>query len=637
MQKLRCIPFGAVQVAFAILISLGTVSNVNANPGTVERLYYTAKVWGYLKYFHPAVNGYRKNLDSILVALIPEIEAATDDASFNISLNKMLAYAGPMPSETTPRVVFPDSEIIDLNIDDWHHDSMLSSTARAFLDSVRVNFRFAENSYYQTGVGGQGELDYDSTLSLQEPYRLLTLFRAWNIYNYFSPYKKVLDRPWDSTLAEIIPYVQSATTPLAFHLALRRLQSRQQDAHASSTSSALAAQFGPNGLRMQFSMVEGQTVVSRVFDGVIGVKQGDILLSIDGTPTQSIRDSLRPYTTGGSQPIVERNINRALLFGPETIATLALDDGTGARTVIVPRNGDSTEFRDSLVHWRGDGAVYKMLPENIGYINYGILLISDVPKIVDSLWNTKAIIFDVRNYPLDHVLYMLAQSLLESSVPFVQFRQPSTVHPGTVSYFYYTCGPESINANRYRGKVIVLVNENTQSAAEFATMALQAGPNVVVVGSQTAGADGNVMFANYPSGIRMKYTGLGVYYPDGSPTQRVGIKIDVPAEPTIAGIRAGRDEVLEKALSIAAATSVHTVRSESSLELFPNPTSGMTTIHGLPQNATDLTVTNILGQVILKISKPIPSMLDLSRLAVGSYFVRIASPNAVVTKMIVRE
>lgn len=43
-------------------------------------------------------------------------------------------------------------------------------------------------------------------------------------------------------------------------------------------------------------------------------------------------------------------------------------------------------------------------------------------------------------------------------------------------------------------------------------------------------------------------SGLGVFYPDGSPTQRIGIVPDVVVSPTIEGIRSGRDEVLEAAL-----------------------------------------------------------------------------------------
>jgi C-terminal processing protease CtpA/Prc len=43
-------------------------------------------------------------------------------------------------------------------------------------------------------------------------------------------------------------------------------------------------------------------------------------------------------------------------------------------------------------------------------------------------------------------------------------------------------------------------------------------------------------------------SGLGVFYPDKKPTQRVGIIPDIVVTPTIEGIRDGRDEVLEAAL-----------------------------------------------------------------------------------------
>lgn len=44
--------------------------------------------------------------------------------------------------------------------------------------------------------------------------------------------------------------------------------------------------------------------------------------------------------------------------------------------------------------------------------------------------------------------------------------------------------------------------------------------------------------------------GFGVYYPDGTNTQRAGVRIDVPVHATVEGLRAGRDEILEKALEI---------------------------------------------------------------------------------------
>jgi hypothetical protein len=48
------------------------------------------------------------------------------------------------------------------------------------------------------------------------------------------------------------------------------------------------------------------------------------------------------------------------------------------------------------------------------------------------------------------------------------------------------------------------------------------------------------------SGIEVPFTGQEVRYADGRQLQRIGILTNVEANPTIADIRAGRDEILEK-------------------------------------------------------------------------------------------
>src|SRR5688572_15689791 len=100
----------------------------------------------------------------------------------------------------------------------------------------------------------------------------------------------------------------------------------------------------------------------------------------------------------------------------------------------------------------------------------------------------------------------------------------------------------------YPGKVVVLVDETSLSQAEYTAMAFRAAPQAIVVGSTTAGADGNVSQISLPGGLRTAISGIGVFYPDKRPTQRIGIVPDVEMRPTIDGIRAGRDEVLEEAL-----------------------------------------------------------------------------------------
>jgi C-terminal processing protease CtpA/Prc len=95
---------------------------------------------------------------------------------------------------------------------------------------------------------------------------------------------------------------------------------------------------------------------------------------------------------------------------------------------------------------------------------------------------------------------------------------------------------------------VLLADERTQSHAEFTAMCLQTAPSAVTIGSQTAGADGNVSLVGLPGKISTYFSGIGVYYPDGAETQKVGVRIDITVRPTIVGIQTGRDEVLEKAL-----------------------------------------------------------------------------------------
>ena len=107
------------------------------------------------------------------------------------------------------------------------------------------------------------------------------------------------------------------------------------------------------------------------------------------------------------------------------------------------------------------------------------------------------------------------------------------------------CGSE--NKDHYKGKVIVLLNEESLSQAEWTAMCFQTAGNTTIIGSQTAGADGNVTELDF-KGFHTRYTGIGVYYPDRRETQRIGIVPDIEVKPTIKGIQEGKDEVLDRAL-----------------------------------------------------------------------------------------
>ncbi|MEM9402078.1 MAG: hypothetical protein AAGA44_06210 [Pseudomonadota bacterium] len=81
-------------------------------------------------------------------------------------------------------------------------------------------------------------------------------------------------------------------------------------------------------------------------------------------------------------------------------------------------------------------------------------------------------------------------------------------------------------------------------------MTFRASPNAFVMGSETAGADGDVSRIVLPGGQNTTFSDLGMFDPDGSPTQQVGIVADYEVRPTLEGIRDSKDEVLDAAIEL---------------------------------------------------------------------------------------
>ncbi|MES2485244.1 MAG: S41 family peptidase, partial [Bacteroidota bacterium] len=160
--------------------------------------------------------------------------------------------------------------------------------------------------------------------------------------------------------------------------------------------------------------------------------------------------------------------------------------------------------------------------------------------------NTDALVIDLRCYPNDFIVFSVGQMIAKGKTEFVKWGLPSIVTPGEFSMIDYM---KLDGKGKYKGKVVVLINEVTQSNAEYTAMAFRAA-GATIVGSTTSGADGNVSPFYLPGNLYTFISGLGVYYPDGGETQRIGIVPDVEIKPTIKGVTEGRDEVLEKALEL---------------------------------------------------------------------------------------
>jgi C-terminal processing protease CtpA/Prc len=194
-----------------------------------------------------------------------------------------------------------------------------------------------------------------------------------------------------------------------------------------------------------------------------------------------------------------------------------------------------------------EGETFQRLGDDIAYLKLSTLKRADVAAHMAAAAGSRGLIIDLRNYPREFVVFALGSYLVDRPTEFARFTKGDLGNPGA---FHWTNAmalyPQAL---RYAGKVMLLVDEVSQSQAEYTAMALRVAPRAKVIGSTTAGADGNISPFALPGGLSTLISGIGVFYPDRRPTQRVGIIPDIEVRPTLAGIRAGRDEVLEAAIA----------------------------------------------------------------------------------------
>ena len=522
-------------------------SLTQADTQQVKRLTKLAKIWGFLKYYHPQVASGDIHWDYELFRMLPSIQ----NSHFDEALAEWLTSMDNTDAATRD----PNFSDAKLHPDiDWVSDTSWLNSAALGQELIKVkNSERKAANYYISLAPGVGnpvfqEAPYPNMAWNDTGYRLLALFRYWNMIEYFFPYKHLIGRDWNEVLTEYIPKIIVADDELSYKLTLLRLIGEIHDTHANiwQQDEAFSHFYGTRILPIAVDFVENKPVVVKLFDRLNGnhnIEVGDVITKINGEDVAQVIAEKIQYCPASNEPTQLRDVARRLLRTNEDSITITFEKQNGSVTNTV-RTADV----DNVNFWQTDVNSH-IIENDIGYVYPGTLEEGEIDEIMQTFSDKKGIIIDLRCYPSDFIVFSMGKYLMPEPKAFVKFTSGSLDNPGLFSFTEpLTVGEH--NGDYYKGKIIILINEKTQSQAEYTTMALRVAPQATVIGSTTAGADGNVSTILLPGNIRTMISGIGVYYPDGTETQRVGIVPDIEVKPTIAGIREGRDEVLEKAIRL---------------------------------------------------------------------------------------
>ena len=367
---------------------------------------------------------------------------------------------------------------------------------------------------------------------------------------YWSPYRDTAGQDWPAVLSEFIPKLALAKDKDAYQLGLFELIAKANDTHANLWSSlSIRPPVGDCAIPVEIRFVDDKAVVNRTGTTSAALQPGDVIDKLDGVPIPSLIEKWTPYYADSNDAARKRDLAANLTRG--TCGPVSVDvtrNGQG-RHISVAR----TPFTPTAITHDQPGDTFRMLSPNMAYIKLSSIKASDLPAYFEKAKNTKGLIIDIRNYPSDFMPFAMGAYFAAKPTVFANFTFADLANPGA---FHFGRRPtEEVpviepGPVHYPGRVLILVDETSQSQAEYTAMALRAMPNALVVGSATAGADGNVSNIPLPGGLSTMISGIGIFYPDHRPTQRVGIVPDIVAKPSIQGIAAGRDEVLETAIRL---------------------------------------------------------------------------------------
>lgn len=376
--------------------------------------------------------------------------------------------------------------------------------------------------------------------------RLAAVSATWATLALFYPYFEDQQTDWDAALPPALQAAAAARSPEDTHEVLSRLVARMRDDHARVTHGASP------------------------IDGIVPVafrRFGDKLVTVGGLPEYA--DAFPPGTE-----VVEIDGVPALdaydrVHQRVSAATSGWHEYATAYYLTVGRAGSFRPFRFRIANGKERVVALPLVSRNL----YGHAIRESRPKtgselapgvfyvdleglqqdtwqaVLPTLQRARALVFDLRGYTtrtgMEVLEYITDRELISPpwQVPIVGAR-------GRPQYevSQWTMLPA---ATRLTAPVVVLIDGRSASAVETMLQMIRDAKLAYLVGETSGGTNGNTNSFTVPGGFEVRFTGMRVGGPDGTTIQGHGITPDKVVRPTLEGVRARRDEILEAGVAEA--------------------------------------------------------------------------------------
>lgn len=542
-----------------------------------------ARLYGYVRYFHPSDEAADLDWDQFAINGVQEIKDAVNTSDLVERLEALFQHCAPTvrvfhvaERPSIPSELFPPEDATELHVVMWRHYGVEGEVPESIYHSERISesapkgeipdgFHDPREPFYAELGSDVAALipltlfaDNGGTLphfSLSEqdlpdrvkPYdepatRLAGVVIAWNVFQHFYPYFDVVDTDWSQVLEEALVGALEASDDAAYYKVLQRLVAQLHDGHGSVYPSSVS--YCSPQLRLVWAE-EHLIVLHAAGKAAESLGPGDIILSVDGQSAAEAITEVEELISGAT-PQWKRYV--ALLMMGHCGSQVTLEAQTKSGEQITVSLTRTVRYGTGTFEQPRPAKIEELEP-GIFYIDLGRVDDDDFKAALPQLETASGIVFDLRGYP--KVSPDPIGHLIDEPVTSAQWHVPIVTYPDrqNVTFDFRNWEVEP-RAPHLKAKIVFLTDGQAISYAETYMGIIEHYQLAEIVGEPTAGTNGNINQFAIPGGYWFSWTGMKVLKHDGSQHHGVGIQPTVFVSRTIQGVAEGRDEQLERAIEI---------------------------------------------------------------------------------------
>jgi carboxyl-terminal processing protease len=537
-----------------VAMTLVCLSCLGQDKQQIKNLSELCKVWGLLKYYHPAYASGKIDADQHLLEFLEYSNFASKPGFDNQLINwyNQLPAAKLSSIKTQPTY---DSLVRVVSVKDIQRIQIPVTLKNSLVQLF--DYHIPDTNVFVTDRYQQYVLDY--ALQTEDTYddaypnkamRLLALFRYWNVINYFYPHQHQTPLSWHKVLPKYIPLMIGANSAKEYRYFVKMLSTEIEDSHSfyEEPEEAKNSVYGPPfGLKSVANRYFISYLYANALTKTADYQLGDEVLKINGRTVREIAIEMRKTILGSNKNSTGRELAR-MLFRTDTVKQVeVLFKRRHQLMVKLVKRLTFAQLSKGITTYEPQ---WKKIKPTIHYLNVGLIRHPDtLNQIFRKLNDSSRVILDMRIYPNYNVAQKLLAMVIRQPLNLGYDVNANVAFPGTFTRHVSMFHPDTTERYFFTGKIVVLVSEDTQSLGETISASLRHRPNTVIMGSQTAGTTGNMTKLSIPGAIKLGYTAVGTEGRNKSFVQKDGVKIDIKVKTTLFDVQNGIDKVLVKAIN----------------------------------------------------------------------------------------